>query len=133
MIITSLVLTAFSLSVIAVVAAFTPFRRLSPFDESDITDPAHLDAAITAQRSRRVAELQKRTTQQNYWSYALLGIALLAQIAALAMDHFAHPSITTVSILPVLSVVFAREVSRRRYAERELDAYVRTQSSVPRA
>ena len=133
MIITSLVLVAVLLSIIAVVVSFIPSRRLSAIDESAITDPAQLDAAIAIQRSNRIAELQRRTTKKNYWPYALLGIALLAQMAALAVDRFAHPSITAISILPALSVVFTRQASRRRYAKRELDADMRKHSSVPGA
>ena len=87
MIVTSLVLVAVLLSIIAVVVSFIPSRRLSAIDESAITDPVQLDAAIAIQRSDRIAELQRRTTKKNYWSYALLGIALLAQMAALAVDR----------------------------------------------
>jgi hypothetical protein len=133
MIVTSLVLAAVLFSLIAVVVSFVPSRRLSAFDESAITDPAQLDAAMAIQRSNRIAELRRRTTKQNYWVYALFGIALLAQMAALAVDHFAHPSISAVSILPAVSVVLTRQASRRRYAKRELDACVRKHSSMPGA
>jgi hypothetical protein len=130
MMVTSLVLAAVLLSLIAVVVSFVPSRRLPAFDESAITDPAQLDAAMAIQRSNRIADLQRRSTQQSYWLYALFGIALLAQMAALALDHFAHPSIAAISILPALSVVFTREAARRRYAKRELDAYLRKHSSM---
>jgi hypothetical protein len=133
MIVTSLVLSAVLLSITAVVVSFVPSRRASAIDESAITDPAQLDAAMAIQRSNRIAELQRRTIKDNYWPYALLGFAVLAQMAALAVDRFAHPSITAVGILPVLSVVFTRQAARRRYALRELDAYVRKHSAVPGA
>ena len=67
--------------------------------------PTALDAAIAMQRSKRIAELRQRATGHNYVAYTLVGAAFLAQIAALATDHFAHASISAVSILPAMAAV----------------------------
>jgi hypothetical protein len=63
-----------------------------------IDTAAQLDAAMAIQRSIRIAELQRRMTGRNYWSYALLALAFVLQIAALAVDHLAHPSRVATSI-----------------------------------
>jgi hypothetical protein len=127
MIVTGLVLGAALLSVFGIVAAFITQRRSLAFDDRSIVTAAHLDAAIEVQRSIRKAELQRRMTGQNYWAYALLGLALLMQVAALAIDHFAHPSIAVISVGPAAFNVLASRASQRRYAQRQLDRHLRYQ------
>jgi hypothetical protein len=129
MIVALLVLTAVLLSIIAIIVSFFPHRRLSTFDESNVDTAAQLEAAMAMQWSKRISELQQRMTDRNYWPYALLGLALLMQTAAVVVDHLAHPSIAVVGVLPAFCVVLVIRASRRRYAQRQLDSYVRRDSS----
>ena len=129
MIVNGLVLGAVLLSILGIIASFITQRRVLALDESSIDTAAQLDAAMAIQRSIRNAELQRRMTDRNYWSYALLGLAFLMQIAALAVDHLAHPSIAAVSIVPAFFIVLTARASRRRYAQRQLDTYLRSEPS----
>lgn len=102
-----------------------PFRS----DENSVNSPAALDAAIAMQRSKRIADLRQRATAHNYVAYTLVGAAFLAQIAALATDHFAHASISAVSILPAMAAVFVGQAAKRRLARQELKAYLNSRRS----
>jgi hypothetical protein len=129
MIVTGLVLGAVLLSILGLMASFTTQRRVVALDESSIDNAAKLDAAMAIQRSIRMAELQRRMTDRNYLSYALLGLAFLMQIVALAVDHLAHPSIAVISVVPAFFIVLMARASRRRYAQRQLDTYLRSELS----
>jgi hypothetical protein len=129
MIVTGLVLGAVLLSILGIIAAFIAQRRVPEIDEGSIDTAARLDAVMAIQRSVRIAELQRRMTDRNYWSYALLGLAFLMQMAALAVDHLAHPSIAVINMVPALFIVFTARASRRRYAQRQLDTYLRSEPS----
>jgi hypothetical protein len=126
MIVTALVLAAVLLSIFGLIASFIPQRRVLAFDESSIDTAAQLDAAMAIQRATRIAELQRRTTESNHLSYALLGSAFLMQIIALAVDHLAHPSIAVIGIVPAFFTVVTARASRHRYAQRQLDTYLRS-------
>jgi hypothetical protein len=80
---------------------------------------------MAMQRSMRIAELQRRMTARSYWVYALFGLAFLMQMAAIAVDRLAHPSIAAMSILPAFFIVVTGRAARRRDVKRQLDAYVR--------
>jgi hypothetical protein len=121
MIVTALVLVAVLLTILGIVASFIQKRSVVVPDERSIDTAAQLDAAIAIQRDIRVAELRRRATDRNYLAYALLGLALIMQIVALAVDHLAHPSIAAISILPAFFTVLIARASRRRYAQRQLD------------
>lgn len=121
MIVASLVLMAFLLSIIALVVSFVRRPRVPASDVKGIFSAAQLDAALDMQRKRRLEELQRRATDRNPWPYALLGLALLMQIAAIAADHLAHPAIAGISILPAFCIVLAVRASQRRYAQSQLD------------
>jgi hypothetical protein len=129
MIVSGLVLGAVLLSILGMIASFMTQRRVLALDESSIDTAAKLDAAMAIQRSMRIAELQRRMTDRNYLSYALLGLAVLMQIVALAVDHLAHRSIAVISILPSVFIVLTARASRRRYAQRQLDKYLRSEPS----
>jgi hypothetical protein len=129
MIVTALVLGAFLLSILGLIASCIPQRRVLAPDESSIDTAAQLEAAMAIQREIRIAELQRRMTDRNVLSYSLLGLAFLMQIAALAVDHLAHPSIAVIGIVPAFFTVLTARASRRRYAQRQLDTYLRTAPS----
>jgi hypothetical protein len=129
MIVTALVLGAVLLSILGLIASFITQRRVHALDESSIDTAAQLDAARAIQRAIRIAELQRRMTDRNYLSYALLGLAFLMQIVALAVDHLAHPSIAVIGIVPAFFTVLTARASRRRYAQRQLDTYFRSEPS----
>ena len=126
MIVTPLVLGAVLLSIFGIIASFIPQRRVLVPDDGSIDTAAQLDAAIVVQRAIRVAELQRRMNDRSYLSYALLGLAFLMQIVALAVDHLVHPSIAVIAILPAFVTVLMARASRRRYARRQLDTYLRS-------
>ena len=126
MIVTVLVLGAVLLSILGIIASFIPQRRVLVPDETLMDTAAQLDAAIAIQRAIQIAELQRRITDRSYLSYALLRLAFLMQIVALAVDHLAHPSIAVISILPAFFAVMMARASRRRYAQRQLDTYLRS-------
>jgi len=128
MIVTALVLGAVLLSILGIIASFTKRRALA-LDDSSIGTAAQLDAAMAIQRAIRIAELQRRITDRNNLSYALLGLALVMQIVALAVDHFAHPSIAVISIVPAFFTVLTARSARRRYAQRELETYLQSEPS----
>jgi len=77
MIVTLLVLGAVLLSILGIVALSITPRRMFALDDGSIHTPAQLDAAMLIQRSMHIAELQRRMTDTNYLSYALLGLAFL--------------------------------------------------------
>jgi hypothetical protein len=129
MTVTALVLGAVVLSMIGIIAAYISQRRVPALDERSIDNAAQLDAALAIQRSIRIAELQRRVTEENYWSFALLGVAFVMQITALALDHLTHPAIAAISILPSFFLVLTIRGSRRKYAQRQLDTYLRNESS----
>jgi len=81
-------------------------------DDRSIHTPAQLDAAMSIQRSMHIAELQRRMTDTNYLSYALLGLAFLLPMVALAVDHLAHLSIAVIGIVPAFFIVVSARVSR---------------------
>lgn len=122
-----LVLIACLFCVAAIAMSYVSRRHTSDFDESAVISPATLDAALAAQRSRRIATLRRRATSHNYVAHALVGVACLAQIVALSMDHFAHASISAVSILPAMAAVFVGQSAKRRLARQELEAYLNGQ------
>jgi hypothetical protein len=129
MIVTTLVLGAVLLSILGLMISFIAQRRVRALDESSIATAAQLDAAMAIQRSMRIAELRRRMTDINYWSYALLGLAFLLQIVALAVDHNAHPSIAVIGFVPAFFIVLTAHASRRRYAQRQLETYLRDEPS----
>jgi hypothetical protein len=128
-----LVLGAFLLSISALVLSFIPQRRVPALDESGIDTAAALNDAMAIQRSMRIAVLQQRMSDRSNWSYALLGLAFLLQMAALAVDHFTHLSIAGIGVLPACFFVSTFRASRRRDAQRQLDTYVRSEPSPPLA
>lgn len=70
-------------------------------------------------------------TERNYWSYVLFGLAFLMQMTALAVDHLAHPSIATITILPAFFVVLTAPAARRREAQRQLESCIASPLSPP--
>ncbi len=133
MIVAWLVLAAGALAVTGLCVAFAPGWSASRPDETVIRTAAQLDAAIRLQRSHQIAQLQRRLNARGYWVYALLGLAFLMQMAAIAVDRLAHPSIAAISILPALFIVTTGRASRRRVAQRQLDTYVQSEPSSPSA
>lgn len=132
MIVPGLVLGAFLLSVLGIFAAiFVPWhervqRREFALAENSIDTAARLDAALANQRALRIAELQRRMTERDPLPRALVGLALIMQLAALAVDHLAHPTIAVMNVAPAFLVV-AAGTARRRRARRELARYLRDQ------
>lgn len=131
MIVTGLVLAAMLLCVIGIIVSFIPQRSPPLLDESAIHTVEQLNAALAIQRSTRITALQRRMTERNYWSYGLLALAFLMQIAALAADRLTHPSIALINMLPAFFIVLAARASRRKYAQRQLDTYRRGEPSSP--
>jgi hypothetical protein len=130
-IVTMLVLAAVLLAIMGIIVSIIPPRPASSVDESNIHTAEHLDAAMAIQRSMRIAELQRRIANRNYWSYALFGLAFLMQLTAFAFDHFAHPSIATITILPGFLIALTARASRRRDAQRQLDTFIRSGTTSP--
>jgi Flp pilus assembly protein TadB len=134
MVVPGLVLGAFLLSMLGIIAALFVgareriMRRESALCESTIDTAARLDAALAIQRSLRIAELQRRVAAKSRWPYALAGLALIMQLAALAADHLAHPSIAVMCVAPA-GIVFTVVAARRRRAQRELSRYFRNQAT----
>ncbi len=129
MIVTALVLGAVLLSILGIVASFFTRRRVLALDENSIDTAAKLDTAMAIQRAIRIAQLQRRMTDGNYLSYTLLGCAFLMQMVALVIDHLAHPSIAVMGITPAYFIVLTARASRRRYAQRQLEAFLRSERS----
>jgi hypothetical protein len=132
-IVTMLVLAAVLLAVLGIIVSLIPSRSVSGVDESCIHTAEDLDAAMAMQRSMRMAELQRRMTNRNYWSYAIFGLAFLMQMTAFAVDRFAHPSIAAITILPGFFIVLTARAARRRDAQRQLDAFTGSGRSSPLA
>src|SRR6202049_2259524 len=109
-----LVLAAVLLAIVGIVVSLIPPRPVSGVDESGIHTAEELDAAMAYQLSMRIAELQRRMANRNYWSYALFGLAFLMQMTAFIVDHFAHPSIAAITILPGFFAVLTARAARRR-------------------
>ena len=131
MIVTILVLAAVQLAILGIVVSLIPPLQVSGIDESGIHTAEDLDTAMAIQRSMRVAELQRRMANRNYWSYALFGLAFLMQMTAFAVDHFAHPSIAAITILPGFFTVLTARAARRRDAQRQLDTFIRSGRATP--
>ena len=131
MIVTVLVLAAVLLAIVEIIVSLIPPRPVSGVDESGIHTAEELDAAVAIQRSMRMAELQRRMANRNYWSYALFGVALLMQMTAFALDHFAHYSIAAITILPGFFTAVTARAARRRDAQRQLDTFIRSETSSP--
>ena len=131
MIITMLVLAAVLLAIVGIIVSLIPPRPVSGVDESGIHTAEELDAAMAIQRSMRIAELQRRMANKNYWSYALFGLAFLMQMTAFTLDHFAHYSIAAITILPGLFTVVTARAARRRDAQRQLDTFIRSGRASP--
>jgi hypothetical protein len=127
------VLAAVLLAILGIIVSFIRPPPVSGVDESGIHTAEDLDAAVAIQRLMRIAELQRRMASRNYWSYALFGLAFLMQMTALAVDHFAHPSIAAITILPGFFTVLTARVSRRRDAQRQFDTFTRNGRSSPAA
>jgi hypothetical protein len=123
MIVSTLVLAAVLLAIVGIVASFIPPQPVSAVDAREIHTAQELDAALAAQRSMRIAELRRRLTNRNYWSFALFALAFLLQMTAYAVDHFAHASIAAITILPGLFIAVTARASRRRDAQRRLDTF----------
>jgi len=126
MIVTAFVLGAVLLSILGIILSFVTRRRTRVPDESSIDTVAQLDAALAIQQAIQIAELQRRMTDRSYLAHALFALAILMQIIALVLDHFAHPSIAAMGILPGFVIVVMARASRRRYAQRQLEAYLRS-------
>ena len=122
MIVALLVLGAVLLALTGIAISFVRQRPTPEFDETGIRTSAQLDAALSIQRSRRIAELQRRMTEKNYWSYVLFGLAFLMQMTALAVDHLAHHSIAAITILPAFFTLLTARAARRREAQRQLES-----------
>ncbi len=133
MIVAWLVPGAVLLALTGLCVSFGRPRPASRPDESVIRTSAQLDAAMASQRTMRIFELQRRMTARGYWVYALFGLAFLMQMAAIAVDRLAHPSIAAISLLPAFFIVLTGRAARRRHARRQLDAYVRSEQSSPGA
>ncbi len=134
MIVPGLVLGAFLLSMLGIIAALVVRQRErvtgreSALGASTIDTAAGLDAALAIQRSLRIDELQRRVADKSRLPYALVGLALILQLAAMAADHLAHPSIAVMSVTPAC-VVLTADAARRRRAQRELYAYLRNRAT----
>src|ERR1700749_1509247 len=122
MIVALLVLGAVLLALTGIVISFARQRPTPEFDETGIRTSAQLDVALSIQRSTRIAELQRRMTERNYWSYVLFGLAFLMQMTALAGDHVAHHSIAAITILLAFFTVLTARAARRREAQRQLES-----------
>jgi hypothetical protein len=133
MFVTILVLAAVLVAIAGIVVSFVPSRSVSEVDEGGIHTAKDLDAAMAMQRSMRIAELQRRVANRNYWSHGLLGFAFLMQVAALAVDRFAHPSIAGITILPAFFIILTARAARRREALRQLDTFTGSGISSPLA
>ncbi len=131
MIVTSIVLGAVLLALMGIVVSLIQDRSELGFDETGIRTAEQLDAALAIQRSMRIAELRRRIANGNYWSYALFGMAFLMQMTALAVDHLAHPSIATITILPAFFTVLTARAARRREARARLETCARYEPSAP--
>ncbi len=131
MTVTAIVLGAVLLALVGMVVSFIHERPALAFDENRIRTAGQLDAALATQRSMRIAELQRRIANRSYWSYALFSMAFLMQMTALAVDHFAHPSIAIITILPAFFTVLAARAARRRAAQRQLETFFRSEPSQP--
>src|SRR3979409_1993174 len=105
MIVASLVLVAVLLSIIALVGSFNRQPRELVSDKTGICNAVQFDAAIEMQRAKRIEDLRRRATDRSPWRYALLGLAFSMQIAAVAVDHLAHPAIACITILPAFCTV----------------------------
>jgi hypothetical protein len=132
-IVTILVLAAVLVAIVGIIVSFIPSRSVSGVDEGGIHTAKDLDAAMAMQRSIRIAELQRRIANRNYWSYALFGLAFLVQMTAFAVDRFAHPSIAAITILPGFFTVLTARAARRREAQRQLDTFTGSGMSSPLA
>jgi hypothetical protein len=130
-IVTMLVLAAVLLAIVGIIVSLIPLRAASGVNESGIRTAEDLDAAMAIQRSMRIAELQGRLANRNYWSYALFGLAFLVQMTAFAVDDFAHPSIAAITILPGFFAVLTARAARRRDAQRQLDTLNRNGGASP--
>jgi hypothetical protein len=126
-----LVLAAVLLAIVGIIVSLIPLRPASGVNESGIHTAEDLDAAMAIQRSMRIAELQRRLANRNYWSYALFGLAFLMQMTALVVDHFAHPSVAAITILPGFFTVLTARAARRRDAQRQLDTFIRSGRASP--
>jgi hypothetical protein len=133
MFVTILVLAAVLVAIAGIIGSFVPSRSVSGVDEGGIHTAKDLDAAMAMQRSMRIAELQRRAANRNYWSYGLLGFAFLIQVTALAVDRFSHPSIAGITILPGFFIVLTARGARRREAQRQLDTFTGSGISSPLA
>jgi len=131
MIVASLVLGAVLLAITGIVVSLIPPRRAFGLDDSEIRTAAQLDTAMAIQRSMRIAELQRRMADRRFWPCALFGLAFLMQMTALAVDRLAHPSITAITILPAFFIVMTARAARLRDAQRQLGAYLKSESSSP--
>jgi hypothetical protein len=125
-VVTILVLAAVLIAIVGIIVSFIPSQSASKVDEGRIHTARDLDAAMAMQRSMRIAELQRRITNRNYWSYALFGLAFLMQMTAFAVDRFAHPSIAAITILPGFFTVLTARAARRREAQRQLDTFTKS-------
>jgi hypothetical protein len=132
MIVTILVLAAVLLSILGIIVSLIP-PPVSGVDESGIHTVEDLDTAMAIQRSMRIGELQRRMANRNYWAYALFGLAFLMQMTAFAVDHFAHPSIAAITILPVFFTIVTARAGRRREAQRQFDTLTGNGRSSPAA
>jgi hypothetical protein len=132
-IVTILVLAAVLVAIVGIIVSFIPSRSVSGVDEGGIHTAKDLEAAMAMQRSIRIAELQGRIANRNYWSYALFGLAFLMQMIAFAVDRFAHPSIAAITILPGFFSVLTARAARRREAQRQLDTFTWSGMSSPLA
>jgi hypothetical protein len=126
MIVTMLVLAAVLLAIVGIVVSLIPPRPVSGVDESGIHTAEELDAAIAIQRSMRMAELQRRLVNRNYWSYALFGVAFLMQMTAFALDHFTHYSIAAITIFPGVFAAVNARAARRQDAQRQIDTLIKS-------
>ncbi len=131
MIVALLVLVGVLLSIVAIIVSFYPRPRVIPLDGNGVNTAAQLDAAMAIQRSERLKVSQRRLTDRNIWPFALLGVGLLMQMGALAVDRLAHPSIAVLTTLPAFFILLTARASRRREAQRQLDALVRRDSTAP--
>jgi hypothetical protein len=133
MIVTMLVLAAVLLAIVGIVVSLIPPRPVSGVDESGIHTAEDLDAAMAIQRSMRMAELQRRLANKNYWSYALFGVAFLMQMTASALDHFTHYSIAAITIVPGVFAAVNACAARRRDAQRQIDTLIKSGTASPGA
>ena len=122
MVISMLVLVSVLLAFIGITLSFIRPWPIAVIDESEIRTAEQLDAALRTQRAMRISELRQRMATRDYLLYAIFGSAMLLQMTAYVVDHFAHPSIMAITLLPAFFTAFTVRSALRRDAQHQYDA-----------